>query len=672
MRTRVVLSAAVSAIALMQLAPGRAQAQTPVISPETEEASEVEEVVVTAAPFAVAEDALTANTEVVSRDELDIAPAQTLGDLLSGIPGLRSTFFGPGASRPVVRGLAGPRVQVLTNGIGAIDVSQISPDHQVATDPGEAERIEVLRGTSTILYGGSAIGGVINVIDARVPTKGATGLVDGRFSAQGSSVDNGRSASGAVKVGEGPFVFTFDALSRRADDYDIPGPQISQRLADALGVEREGDGKVANSFVDLDQIGAGASYVFDRGFFGAAIKRTQSNYGTVAEEEVTIDLEQTRVDVRGELDVDLGIFETVRLTSAFGDYSHTEFEGEEVGTQFLTEGYEGRLELVQRERNGLSGAVGVQGLTREFVAVGEEAYVPATDITEIAAFTLQRLDRDAYGLEGGLRVDRRELDSEAGQRQFTSVSASGGVFFRPQRGVFLGLSVARNERAPNEVELFASGPHVATGTFEIGDPSFDKEVAYSLEGAAHYDAGRFAADLHVFNVKYDGFIDARPTGEIEDDLPVFVYRQTRANFYGAEAEASYAFFREGRGESRRELRIEGQYDYVRGDTDVGAPARIPSYSATARLVYESPTFDGRVEARRVGEQERVAEFELPTDGYTLVNAYAAFKPATLNGVTLFAEARNVGDEEAREHTSFLKDIAPLPGRNFRAGVALTF
>lgn len=666
MRARMTLLSAASVFALIQLTPGLGRAQTPVISPE--ESTEVQEVVVTAAPFAVSADALTANVEVVTRDQLDVAPAQTLGDLLNGVPGLRSTFFGPGASRPVVRGLAGPRVQVLTNGIGAIDVSQVSPDHQVAVDPAEAERIEVLRGTSTILYGGSAIGGVINVIDERVPTRAATGGVDGRFSAQASSVDNGRSASGAIKVGEGPFVFTFDALSRRTDDYDIPGPQVSQRLADVLGEERDGGDTVVNSFVELDAIGAGGSYIFDRGFIGAAIKRTQSNYGTVAEEEVTIDLEQTRVDIRGELDVDLGIFETVRLTSAFGDYNHTEFEGEEVGTQFLTDGYEGRLEFVQRERNGLSGAVGVQGLKREFEAIGEEAFVPATDISEIAAFTLQRLDRDAYGFEGGIRVDRRTLDSDVGEREFTSVSATGGVFFRPRDNTFLGLSVARNERAPTEVELFADGPHVATGTFEIGDPDFDTERAVSLEGAAHYDEGPFSVDLHAFLVRYDGFIDARPTGEIEDDLPVFVYRQTDADFYGVEAEASYAVFREG----SREFRVEGQYDYVRGDTDLGAPARIPSYSVTGRLVYESPIIDGRIEVRRVGEQDRVADFELPTDGYTLVNAYAAFKPAALDGVTLFAEARNIGDEEAREHTSFLKDIAPLPGRNFRAGVALRF
>ncbi len=664
-RTLLFAAAATAALACA----GAPVAQAPAVPPPQVEPVEVEEVVVTAAPFGVSEDALTINTESVTREELDVSPPQGLGDLLNGLPGVRSTFFGPGASRPVVRGLAGPRVQVLTNGVGSIDVSQVSPDHQVAVDPAEAERIEVLRGPSTILYGGSAIGGVINVIDERVPSRLPNGGLSGRVSGQLSSVDDGRAISAAATVsGEGPLVFTIDGLSRRSDDYDIPGPQISRRLADALGVPREGDDTVVNSFVELDQIGAGVSYVGDRGFLGIAVKRTESLYGTVAEEEVTIDLEQTRVDLRGELQIDLGPFETARLTSVYGDYEHTEFEGEEVGTRFLTEGYEARVDLVQRETNGLAGSVGFQAVHREFEAVGEEAFVPPVDIDEVAAFTLQRLDRGAYGLEGGARIDRRELDSPVGRRAFTNLSATAGVFFRPQTGAYLGLSVAHNQRAPNEVELFADGPHVATGTFEIGNPDFDTEEATSIEAAAHFSEGAFSVDLHGFYVNYDGFIDARPTGDVEDDLPVFVYRQTDADFYGTEIEAAYRLFHDG----PRQLRLEGQYDYVRGDTDLGAPARLPSFTATARLVWQSPTFGGRLEVRHVGEQDRVAEFELPTDSYTLVNAYASYALPSVPGATLFAEVRNIGDEEAREHTSFLKDIAPLPGRNFRAGIALRF
>lgn len=678
-----ILLATASALVLSSAA----HAQTASVS-DPANAPAVEELVVTAAPFALSADALTANLQVVDREALDAAPALGIGDVLSGVPGVRSTFFGPGASRPVIRGLSGPRVQVLTNGIGAIDVSAVSPDHQVATDPQEAERVEVLQGPSTLLYGGSAIGGVVNIIDERVPTRAAAGGAEVRFSAQLSSVDEGRAVSGAAKVGEGPFVFTLDALSRDSEDYDIPSPQISERLADVLGIARGGgDGRVVNSAVELDQAGAGASYLFgDGGFLGGAVKRTQSDYGTVAEEEVTIQLEQTRYDLRGELPLASGPFERARFTGAYGDYAHTEFEGDEVGTVFETQGYEGRLEFVQRERGDLDGAVGVQFVNREFAAAGEEAYVPDTDISEVAAFTLQRLDRRGYGVEGGLRVDRRELESDIGTAEFTSVSASVGVFARPVEGGYLGLTLSRSERAPTEVELFAEGPHVATGAFEIGDATFDTERTYSIEGAAHYEAGRLSLDGHLFFNAYGGFIDLRPTGEVFDEaaeacgaptepgegeeeaLPCFLYQQTDAEFFGGEAEVGYAVFREG----GREVRLEGQIDYVRGDTDLGAPARIPPYAAVVRVVYQTDRLEGRLEARHVGEQDRVAEFELPTDAYTLVNAFASVKLTGVPGASVFAEVRNLGDEEAREHASFLKDIAPLPGRNIRAGLAYRF
>ncbi|MBW3559226.1 MAG: TonB-dependent receptor, partial [Proteobacteria bacterium] len=499
------LSVLATAAAAQTIPPGQADG-----------AADVEAVVVTAAPFAISADALTANVAVVTRQQLDVAPAQGLGDLLSGLPGLRSTFFGPGASRPVVRGLAGPRVQVLTNGVGQIDASALSPDHAVATDPAEAQQIEVLRGPSTLLYGGSAIGGVINIIDERVPDSPASGGADGRLSVQASTVDQGRQASGQIKLGEGPLVFTVDGVTRRSEDYDIPGPQISRQLADVLGVEREDTGTVRNSAVELDQIGAGLAYLAGDTRLGASVRRTETTYGIVAEEDVVIALEQTRIDLRGETPLPAGPFETARLTAGLADYEHAELEGQEVGTRFLSDGVEARLDLIQANREDLSGSVGVQALHRSFEAIGEEAYVPSTDIEELGVYTLQRLDRGAYGVEGGLRLDSRRLESLGRERDFTNLSVSAGVFARPSDGLFLGLSLARAQRAPREEELFAEGPHIANQTFEVGNEAVEQETAYSVEGAAHMERGRFSGDLHLYAVKYEGFIDFRPTGEVRE------------------------------------------------------------------------------------------------------------------------------------------------------------
>jgi iron complex outermembrane receptor protein len=649
------------------------------------------EVVVTAAPFAVSLDSATTSVNIVRREALDTAPVGGLGDALSGLAGVRSTFFGPGASRPVIRGLAGPRVLVLSNGLGQVDASALSPDHAVATDPQEAERIEVLRGPSALAYGGSAIGGIVNVIDERISRHRVGGL-EGRGLVSGSTVDEGRMATGAIRAGVGNWVVSVDGARRETEPYKVPTNPESRRRMEFEGEEWPGDIKstVENTATELTAYGAGLSHVGERGYLGFAVKRTETTYGVPGhvhehdhdEEEpdheedhahddgVSIRLKQTRYDLRGEQKFDLGPFDTVRFAGGYADYAHVELEGGEPATRFASEGWEGRVELVQPNRGGWQGAVGVQGLTRDFDAVGEEALVPATTTTEWGAFTLQRLDRDGWGVEGGLRIDKRDLDSLAGQRDFTNVSASTGAFIRPADGWFFSLSGSRTARAPAQEELFANGAHPATQSYEVGDVNLAAEVSWSLDATAHYDSGRWSADVHLFKVRYDGFIDLRAAGEEDGDshLPIYRYLQTDADFHGAEFEGSYALWRDG----ARSLKLEGSADYVRGATDLGAPARIPPWSATIRGVYEAPSFGAQVELRRVGEQDRVAEFEPPTDGYTMVNAQVTLRPLQDRGFKVFVDARNLGNVEAREHASFLKDLAPLPGPNVRVGVAYSF
>jgi iron complex outermembrane recepter protein len=671
--SRSLLLAAVGSTVLAGAAAAQSTNTTP---------AELEDIVVTGAPYGISQRASVIATDVVDEQTLATAPAASLGDLLNGRPGVRSTDFAPGASRPVIRGLSGPRVQVLTNGIGLIDASSVSPDHAVATDPAEANRIEIIRGPATLVYGGSAIGGVVNVLDDRIPTEIPEGGVSGVVSTQASSVDDGRSAFGRVTVGSGNFAFNVDGVKRKTDDYDIPAPAISARRAAAEGLAREDTGTQPNSYTDLETWGVGGSYIGDKGFAGVSYKNTDSEYGTVAEESVFIKLNQKRWDARGEYRFDRGPFSALRGSYGHADYTHTEFEAVgEPGTIFNSDGWEGRADLVQRERNGWNGAVGVQALSRNFEAIGEEAFVPSVKIDELGLYTVQRLDLGNHGFEGGLRYDRRELSgtpiggaSEV-TREFDNWSASAAAFIRPTAGLFLGLSLAHNERAPSEVELFADGVHIATAAYETGDLTLNSEKVTTLEGTAHYDRGRFTGDLHVYHSWYNGFIDERPTGdefyfEEEDEFfPIYRFVQTDAKFYGFELEGAYALWQDG----DRKLSLEGAADYVHAQTDFGPAARIPPYSVTGRLAWTSTKFDASAEVRHVGEQDRVAnEFELPTDDYTLVNASVAVRPFSQQNVTLFAEARNLTNEEAREHVSFLKDIAPLPGRNLRVGVAYRF
>lgn len=675
--TRSLLLAAVATAALGDVAA--AQTQTPPGDPEVR----VDDVIITGTPFGVTDRASLLAVTVLDEEALAIAPARSLGDLVNGLPGVRSTNFAPGASRPVIRGLAGPRVQVLTNGLGMIDASSVSPDHQVAVDPGEARRIEIVRGPSTLVFGGSAIGGVVNILDDRIPDARPEGGFDGHVSAQASSGDDGSSLGARLKADAGPLVLTFDAFSRESADYRVPVFPESRRLLEEEGESPGPERTVANSFVRLDQVGAGLSWIGERGHLGISIKHVDTRYGVPGhgheadpaapagdEDGVAIGLEQTRYDLRGALEFDSGPFSAARLSVGSADYAHTEFEGEAVGTQFFSDGVESRFELIQRERDGWQGVVGAQWLSRSFDAVGDEAYVPRTDIREQGLYTVQRYDRGGLGFEGGLRLDRRALESLAGKRDFSSVSASTGVFFRPSAPLFLGFSLARNTRAPGEVELFAEGAHVATGAFEQGDPSLRPEVATSIEAMGHYAAGRFEADLHVYSASYDGFIDLRPTGATDPDsgLPVFRYVQTDADFRGLEVEASYRLWNQG----LRELTLTGAADQVRAETDLGPAARIPPWSMRAGLDWTSPRLDLGLAVRHVGAQTRTADHERPTDGYTLVSVSGAARPFADPAITLFVEATNLTDAEAREHASFQKDIAPLPGRAVRAGLTWRF
>ncbi len=670
---------AVSLLVLTVAATAQAEVAPAATAPAAGQEVEVSKVVVTAAPYAVSADNLTASVAIVDRTDLDLAPPTGLGDLLSGMPGVRSTAFGAGASRPVVRGLAGPRVQVLTNGVGQIDASALSPDHQVATDPGEAERIEVLRGPAALAYGGSAIGGVINIIDDRIASRAPDGGVSGRFLASGATGDDSYAVSGAIHAAVGPLVLTLDGLKREADDYEIPVyPESRRQLALEGETAEGGGGKLANTAVDLKAYGGGVSYIGADGFIGVSVKKTDTTYGVPGhaheepgvEEEgpVTIGLTQTRVDLRGEYNKPFGPFAKLRASAGHADYEHTEFEGDAVGTKFMSDGYEGRVELVQTERNGWKGAVGVQALRRNFDAQGDEAYVPKTKITEYGAFTQQRVEKAGWGYEGGLRIDYRNLDSLKGEADFTNLSGSVGIFTRPSDAVFFGVALSRNSRAPTEAELYAEGPHVATRGFEIGDPNLEEETAWSVEATAHYTGERLSADLHLFTARYDGFIDLRPTGAEEDGLAVYQYIQTKADFRGFEVETSYKAWRR----DDQSLTLEASGDFVRGATDLGPPARIPSYSVSGRAIYDARFWTARVEARHVGEQDRVAEGELPTDAYTVLNASVAWKPKGDGQLRVFLDGRNLTDEEIREHASFLKDIAPSAGRSVRAGVAWRF
>ena len=694
---------AIGAAALGFFASGSAWAQAPADQPADAPEGRPDVVIVTGIGPARTSDELVASTTALDADDVVAELSGGLGDTLAGLPGISTTAFGPGASRPIIRGLGSERVQVLTNGIGVIDASAASPDHAVTGDPLGAERIEILRGPATLAYGGGAAGGVVNVIDGLI----AEDIPDEKLSAIGyagyTTADEGTNLAVRATGAAGPLVGVISWSWKEADDLEIPGFAESARLRELEEEEDEEHEQVAgtleNSGVESQTISGGLSLAGDNGFAGVSIRRLETKYGIVGgheheeeEEEESpvaeirplsigiaavgetpelpfIDLEQTRLDLRGGFRMSEGPIERFAMAVSGVDYTHREFEGPgEPGTVFTNNGFEARAEAQHAEYAGLKGSIGVQASRRNFEAIGDEAFITPTVTEQAAIFAFETWENGSWGVEGGLRVDSVKHDNDVrGEREFDTLNASFGVHGHATENLFLGLSVNRTERAPNDVELFADGPHLATQQFEVGDPSLNTESGLSVEGSARWEAGLLELGLSVYRFAFDDFIYLDPTGAEQDGLPVFQTTQADATFTGGELTAALDF-----GNALGvDWRVDGSADIVRGKLDDGGNLpRIPPVSAMLGIEGEVGIVKMRLEARWADEQDRVTDFELPTDGWTAIDLRATI--AMTPGVNLILEGLNLADEEIRYHASPLKDVAPMAGRGFRVALRAEF
>ncbi|RKQ69475.1 iron complex outermembrane receptor protein [Litorimonas taeanensis] len=684
-----------------------------------------DEIIVTGSPFNRSVDEAITGVSVLSGDELADRLAGTIGETLKSEPGVSSTFFGAGASRPILRGQGGDRVRVLTNGIGSIDASSASPDHAVAAEPAQAERIEVLRGASLLRYGSSGAGGVVNVIDGRIPDTLPEDGTDGAIRFGVSSVDEGREIAASVNQAFGNLVLHLDGTFKETEDYDIPGFAESQAFRDAEEAEHEEEhededhdedehhdeeeheeafGTLENSATETKSITGGLSYVGDNGFFGVSIHRFESDYGVpgghehgevddhededhededhededhdehdheAEEGDVTIGLKQTRIDVNGRANVD-GFFEAVQVFGGYADYEHTEFEGPGViGTVFANEGFELRGEVIQREQNGWRGAYGVQMRQREFSAVGEEAFVAPTKTKQYGFYSFQEKQIGDLHLEGAVRYERTDqivTESGAGVR-FNAFSASAGGDLHLTDALRFGGTVFRTERAPTTEELFSNGPHLATSQFELGDDSLGLETATGVEAAIrHREAGHFVT-LNLFYTDYDDYVFEQATGLEEDGLDVFQFTAEDAKFHGFELQGGLDVAQFG----AFDIKADSLVEYVRAKTDSGNLPRIPPLSILTGVEAESDRLSLRAELDYSAEQNKVSVNEIPTEDYALTNFFVTWKPDLgEQPIRVSIALLNAFDVEARQHTSFLKDLVPLQGRNIRFSVGTRF
>ena len=655
------------ATALAALGANAIQAQT---AP-----TKVDKVIVTASPFADQDELQAVQPGVVvGKEALVRDRAASLGDTLATQAGIQSSSFGPGASRPVIRGLDGPRIKTAENGVGTMDVGTISPDHAVTAEVLGARQIEVLRGPATLLYGSGAIGGLVNVVTDRIPqshTDGLRLLTDARL----SSAERTRDFGAQLRTSTGPIAFTGEFSDRRTSDY-----------------ETAHEGKLANSATATRNASFGASYILDSGFVGIGLNRFQSVYGIPSPDATSIDMKRDRVDLLGELNNVMGLAR-IRFSAANNNYQHAERESTgQIGTVFRNQSSSGRFDLQTQPIAGWRTVIGADFEQGKFSAVGAETIVPQTDTRSRALFAVTERQLGPGRVEFGARIEnvKHTPGAEVGLPGRSFSLGSGSIAYQyvltPTSAITASFSHA--ERAPAIEELYSKGAHIATLTYDLGNAQLAKERSqnFDLSYKLHSNAWSARASVYRNTIKNfiygasvdqngDGVADrVNEEGEIAPaaELLKREFKNVNAHLTGAELSAAYA--------PAQGIGFTAVADSVRGTitgTDGGNLPRMSPSRIGSKLTWRKGNWYAEGGATHVFKQNRVAAFETTTAGFTRIDASLRYRWAyAANGkpgsADIYVLGKNLSNRDMRVHTSFLKDFAPLPGRSVFVGVTATY
>ncbi|MDR6532808.1 iron complex outermembrane receptor protein [Caulobacter rhizosphaerae] len=631
----------------------------------------VSEVVITASPLAGDPDRFATIVEQVSRDQVLSNGGASLADALRNVPGVAGTGFAAGASRPVIRGMDAQRVKLAENGLSSSDVSDVGPDHGVPIDPLAAQQIEVVRGAATLRYGSQAIGGVVNVINNRIPLKPIDGI-EGETTAAYSTSSSTGEGTVSLDAGQGPFAVHLDGFGRRASSYDTP------------------DGVQPNSFFRGNGYSGGASYFFgDDSRIGASGTHYEARYG-IPSDDTFIRMKQDKGAVGGSFKFSQGLLQRINVDAGYADYTHSEIDPETnaVLSTFNNKEWDGRMEALFGATGPLSAsALGVQFQDRKFSALGEGAdYLLPTHTQSVAAFAFVEAPVGALQFQGAARVEHIKIDGTPTtgietSRDFTPFSLSAGFTYDASDALRLGLTVASAARAPAQTELFARGPHDGPATFETGDPELKIERANSLEATARYKLGSEGRiEASAWAAHFDNYIYGALTGRLCDEsgvceaggeLKELNYGQRDANFWGLEAKAFFPLASVGGG------KLSGQVlgDYVRAKfTGAGGDVpRIQPGRFGGGLDWDNDVVDASFLVLAVSSQDHVGVADLATDGYTSVDAQVRWKPFKAKpGIALTLVGHNLADETIRNATALNKDSVLMPGRDVRLVLSAKF
>lgn len=651
---------------------------------------------------------LIAPTDSYSGASLLLRSKSTLGETLDGTAGVSSSYFGPNASRPIIRGLDGDRVRILQNSGASVDASGLSNDHAVPTDPISMERIEVLRGPGALMYGGSAVGGVVNVIDNRIPQErqfDARGGVSGKLNLEAASGNAERSTAALLETGTDRFTLHADAFNRRSGDVGVPI---------ALACEKPGTPAVANAICNSSaqtQGGAlGGSLFFGNNRLGASFSRYASDYGTVAEDAVTIGMHSNRLALEWDVEQLPGWIHSVKVRASQTDYQHTEYEGGEAGTVFKNTGNDLRVTARHAKLGAWEGVLGLHSEAGRFSADGTEAFAPYSRTVQHAVFAFEELPLDWGRFSLGARLESVHVESSGNplvarffpaSRSFQPRSLAMGALWNAAPGWQLSSNLAYSERAPKDYELFADGPHIATHAYEVGNNQATLEQSSNLDIAAQWKRGAHAFKLSAFVNQFNHYLAQQATGVLRDTegngaagvgvtdngngqslesggtadiLPEYVYTQVPARFTGIEANGKLRLLDAG-----QTLDLELRGDWVRAVNSTTGEwlPRIAPVRVGASLVWAQGAWSARLDANHSRAQTDGPAGQLASQPYTLVNAALSYRqPMGSTTALWFARLDNAGDVLAYPATSILTQSAPgkapLPGRSLKLGLQLVF
>ena len=661
--------------------------------------SEIEEIIVTS--HLLSKGGAAQSLSIISGDNLAEKVAGSLGETVANEPGIHTASFGAAVGRPVIHGLSGARVKTTEDRIDSLDVATASADHAVTVEPFIANQITILKGPSTLLYGSAAIGGVVDVETGRIAKQMPDEIIQGRAELRFS--DNANAKTAAVRLdgrASNNLAWHLDAFSKQADDYDIPGfaESAAQRASEADNGEsfEEAQGRLESSFYDSQGVAMGASLILERGYVGASISAIDSVYGLVGAhhdeaEPVTsqsaldisepepaagqVEMEQTRVDVEAQLNDVSALLETINLRFGINNYQHQEIEGNEVGTLFENDAWEGRLEFKHAQVAGFSGTFGAQLSAREYSALGAEAFVAPVDSNTQSLFWVGERNFEGFDLETGFRVERVEHDSEIVDQDslsFAAQSFSVGAVIPINQAITVSTLFDYSKRAPTIEELFSNGPHLATQSYEIGDIGLREETAQALSFTANYQSTLIDLNVTAYLMEFSDFIYQAADGSEVDDLPVFVYQQDNARFIGLDFEAAIHLAQLLRGDVDLTL----LYDTVDAELEVSGNQNLPRIPAARYglgLKWHHRDWSLKLDWQRVGQQTQVADFEFATQAYNDISLRLNRRIELGNSeLNVFLHGKNLSNHEQRHHASFVKDFAPAPGRRIEAGVRLLF